>query len=116
MTLSDGESNRCYRGEDATFSIEVFNQGTIAAHNVELTNYIPKGLSLNDTNWSLIDNMASYTLAEPIAPGTSAVSQGQRVEDIDSNFDNIVDNDAGNINTDNEIGDDGSIDEDDSEI
>ncbi len=39
-------------GDDATFTITVFNQGTIDANNVDIVNYIPDGflLSPNDTN------------------------------------------------------------------
>ena len=38
-------------GGSVTFSIEVFNQGTLDAQNIQISDYIPTGLTLNDANW-----------------------------------------------------------------
>lgn len=40
------------RGDDVVFRIEVFNQGNVDATNIEITDYIPAGLILNDNAWS----------------------------------------------------------------
>ena len=40
------------RGDDVVFRIEVFNQGNVDATNIEVTDYIPAGLILNDNAWS----------------------------------------------------------------
>lgn len=42
-------------GETVTFLIEVFNQGTVAATDLTVTDYLPAGTQLADTDWS--DNM-----------------------------------------------------------
>jgi uncharacterized repeat protein (TIGR01451 family) len=39
-------------GDIVSFTIEVFNQGTIDATNVEITDYVSSDLTLNDANWS----------------------------------------------------------------
>lgn len=47
-------------------SIEVINQGTVDASNIEVVDYIPVGMSLADTNWT--DNGdGTVTLKTPIA-------------------------------------------------
>ncbi|MFK8104610.1 MAG: hypothetical protein AB8G15_18950, partial [Saprospiraceae bacterium] len=71
-TLAAGEDDRVYTGENITFTIEVFNQGTLTASNIEITDYIPTGLTLNDGNWSGSGNTASRIISGPIAPGASA--------------------------------------------
>ncbi len=62
-------------GDDLTFVIEVVNQGDIAAIDIEVSDYLPDGLSLAtaDTNgW--VDNgdgTLTATIAGPIEPGAS---------------------------------------------
>lgn len=46
-------------GEDVTFTIEVTNQGTLPATDIEITDYVPAGLILNDSDWT--DNGATAT-------------------------------------------------------
>jgi uncharacterized repeat protein (TIGR01451 family) len=59
-------------GDQVTFAITIFNQGTIPAHNIEIISYLPKGLTLADSNWSLQPNgYATQLIAGPIAPGES---------------------------------------------
>lgn len=67
MTLESGNINP---GGDATFKIEIHNQGDYEATSVEITNYIPNGLLLNDANWTLSDNLATLTTGA-ILPGES---------------------------------------------
>ena len=57
------------RGDDVVFNIEVFNQGNIDATNIEVTDYIPNGLTLNDNAWTLAGNKATRVV--------SSVPQGQ---------------------------------------
>ncbi|MBL0332925.1 MAG: DUF11 domain-containing protein [Chlorobi bacterium] len=59
-------------GSDVTFQIEVFNQGDIAAYNVEVTDYIPSNFTLNDGSWTSVGGgKVTKTLAGPIMPNTS---------------------------------------------
>ncbi len=51
-------------GDIVTFDIVVYNQGTLDATNVQVNDYIPKGLSLVDPNWVEKDGVA--TLKKPI--------------------------------------------------
>ncbi|HRQ28439.1 MAG TPA: SdrD B-like domain-containing protein [Saprospiraceae bacterium] len=57
-----------------TFRIEVFNQGNVAAYNVEIGDYIPAGYTfvggLNPL-WTIAGSTASTVLAGPVLPGTS---------------------------------------------
>ncbi len=58
-------------GADVTFAITVYNQGNFPAYNVEITDYIPTGMSLNDAAWTASGANATYALAGPIAAGDS---------------------------------------------
>jgi len=59
-------------GDPVTFTITVYNQGTMTAQNIEVTDYIPSGLTLADPAWSLsAGNTAVTTIAGPLAPGAS---------------------------------------------
>ena len=42
-------------GDSVTFSITVFNQGTLDAYDVQLSDYIPNGLILADALWEDTD-------------------------------------------------------------
>ena len=52
-------------GDDVVFDLEIINQGNIPAYNVELVDYIPDGLELNDANWS--ESNGKAYLIDPIA-------------------------------------------------
>ena len=45
-------SGSLFPGSTVTFEITVFNQGTRVATNVQVSDYIPTGLTLADANWS----------------------------------------------------------------
>ena len=144
--LATGEDDLVYPGQDITFTINVFNQGTVLAQNIELVDYIPTGLTLNDADWAEAGGNATITLPGTLAPGTStsvditftvdatntATQLINRAEifdasddlgdntipDIDSTPDDTNGNDNGgdvNTATDDEINDDGTIDEDDED-
>jgi len=127
-------------GSDVLFTILVINQGNVDAANVEVTDYIPAGLALsaNDNNgWAVSGSNATTTISSIPAGSTSIVSilltidegqgegpivnyaeiSGDDGEDVDSNTDQDVANDAGgmpNTSTDNSTnGTKGGTDEDD---
>jgi len=61
-------------GDDVTFTVTVFNQGTIDAYNVDVIDYIPAGFTLspNDANgWAAAGANATNTLTGPIPSGGS---------------------------------------------
>jgi len=62
-------------GDDVTFSITVYNQGTLDAYNVEVVDYTPSGMILNDPSWSIgaAPDEAFQTVPGPIVPGDSVV-------------------------------------------
>ncbi len=39
-------------GDDVTFTIEVFNQGTVSANDISVIDYLPTGMTLNDSDWT----------------------------------------------------------------
>ena len=122
--MAAGEDTRVYTGEEVTFTITVFNQGTLTASNVEVTDYIPNGFQLSDSNWSNNgNNTASTIIAGSIAPGASKSvnitllvtksTEGDLINraeisdatapagfdntDVDSSPDQVVGNDAGGV-------------------
>ncbi|MEM7535330.1 MAG: SdrD B-like domain-containing protein [Chloroflexota bacterium] len=48
--------------DDATFSIEIFNQGQGPVDNIQIIDYIPANLSLNDGDWTPSSGNATITL------------------------------------------------------
>ena len=58
-------------GDNVTFNVTVFNQGAAPAFNVEVTDYLPAGMTLNDAAWTASGANASRILAGPIAPNSS---------------------------------------------
>jgi uncharacterized repeat protein (TIGR01451 family) len=58
-------------GDNVTFNVTVFNQGNVAAYAVEVTDYIPAGMSLNDATWTAAGANATKILAGPIAANGS---------------------------------------------
>jgi gliding motility-associated-like protein/uncharacterized repeat protein (TIGR01451 family) len=62
-------------GADVTFTINVINQGNVAAYNVSVVDYLPAGLTLSaaDANgWVVSGGNITNSIAGPIAAGTSA--------------------------------------------
>jgi len=69
--LSAAQTYPIYVGDDVTYTIEVCNQGTVDAYNVDVVDYMPAELTLNDPDWSLDANGNAYiTIAGPIAAGS----------------------------------------------
>jgi uncharacterized repeat protein (TIGR01451 family) len=61
-------------GQLVDFNITVFNQGSVTATQIEVTDYLPAGLVLADAAWtSASGNRATRTIAGPLAPGANTV-------------------------------------------
>ena len=59
-------------GDNATFTISVINQGTVTATNVQVTDYIPTGLTLADATWTATAGKATLnTVIATLAPGAT---------------------------------------------
>ena len=59
-------------GSTVKFSITVINQGNYIAKNIEVTDYLPDGLELDDAGWTNAGaGKVVKTLAQDIAPGQS---------------------------------------------
>lgn len=131
-TLATGQNRVVIPEELVTFTIEVFNQGEIAATNITVVDYVPEGLTLEDPNWVTSGDVVSRTISGPLQPGASTTvdiifrvnedvppgdivnlaeisratdEEGQEPEDIDSTPDDERDNDCNP--QDNEINEDG---------
>ena len=131
-----------YPRNTITFEIDVINQGTVNATNVQVVDYLPTGFTLSSTDWTVSGNTATYNSLLSVLVGDTAtisltgslnfdvtgsitnmaeISSAQgpggiSVVDEDSNFDNDPFNE-GTIKDDNisENGKNGG-DEDDSDI
>jgi len=57
-TLSGSTPGPFTPGSTVTFDMTVTNQGTIDAYDVEVTNYIPNGLTLADSDWTVVGGNA----------------------------------------------------------
>ncbi|PHN03575.1 hypothetical protein CRP01_26580 [Flavilitoribacter nigricans DSM 23189 = NBRC 102662] len=112
-----------FPGTLVLFTFELINQGNIAATNIEITDYIPDGMLLDDANWSQSGALATRVIPGPLAGGTSTiVTLGLRIdpaypggssivnaaeisaaenalglEDADSQYDQINGNDGGGL-------------------
>ena len=140
--LAPGEDERVFPNDDVTFRIHVFNQGSLDASNIEVKDYIPTGLALNDADWANNATIVIPFLAAgdetfvDITLNATQQTAGQIVNraeisaadaptgftptDIDSDLDNIPDNDSGGqVNTPNDDKIDGNSrigeDEDDAD-
>jgi uncharacterized repeat protein (TIGR01451 family) len=59
-------------GDNIIFTITVSNQGTIPANGIEITDYIPSGMTLNDLSWTAAGlNKATKIISGPISAGGS---------------------------------------------
>ncbi len=59
-------------GDNVTFTVSVINQGTVTATGVQVTDYIPTGLTLNDALWSAVGTSAILvTPIASLAPGST---------------------------------------------
>ncbi len=72
-TLAPGQSiNVKAVGDNVDFVITIFNQGTIAATDITITDSFPIQFALNDPAWTAsAANQASISIPGPLAPGAS---------------------------------------------
>ncbi|QDK82146.1 DUF11 domain-containing protein [Spirosoma sp. KCTC 42546] len=75
--LGAGQSSTVTPGSSVTFTITVYNQGNVDATNVQLSDYIPAGLTLNDANWTA--NAGKASLNTPIASLTAGASTTRNI-------------------------------------
>jgi uncharacterized repeat protein (TIGR01451 family) len=66
------------------YKITIYNQGNLTAKNIEITDYIPDGLILNDVNWTQKGSKATRVIESEILPGKS--TSVTITFTIDSNF------------------------------
>ncbi len=60
--IAAGQPSQFNVGDDVTFDITVFNQGLLPADSIEIADYFPTQLSLNDANWTAAGLTATRTL------------------------------------------------------
>ncbi len=70
-TLATGQAATIAAGDNVTFTITVYNQGSVTAQNIQITDYIPAGMQLNDTDWTAAGANATITIPGPLAMGAS---------------------------------------------
>ncbi|WP_460969788.1 Ig-like domain-containing protein, partial [Spirosoma migulaei] len=76
-TLASGQSSTVVAGSNVTFTVTVYNQGNVDATNVQLSDYIPAGLTLNDANWTA--NAGKASLNTPIATLAAGASTTRNI-------------------------------------
>ncbi|TDB65254.1 DUF7507 domain-containing protein [Arundinibacter roseus] len=72
-TLAPGQVSNVNPGALVTFRLTVTNQGNVAATQIALTDSLPTGMTLQDTDWTASGNIATLNvpIAGPLAPGAS---------------------------------------------
>ena len=71
-TLAVGQPAVVYPTSEVTFTLTIFNQGTVTATNITLSDYLPTGFTLspNDTNgWTGAGSTVTTTISGPLGPG-----------------------------------------------
>ncbi len=61
--LTSGQPTQFDLGDDVTFDIKVFNQGLLPADSIQIVDYFPTQMALNDANWIATGLTASRTLS-----------------------------------------------------
>jgi len=97
--ISSSQSYPIVEGDMVCFDITIYNQGDQDNYDIDLVDYIPTGLTLNDAAWTQAGTNATYTHAGPLAPTQSIVVPICFTADTDSQPDSnnnetgVVDND-----------------------
>ena len=112
-TLAPGQEGMVRPRETVDFKITVFNQGTLPADTIEITQYLPVGLTLNSANtqgWTAVnDSTATINVTLPngeLAPDSMIMVMIQLVVDEHLTM--------GKLTAHAEISEDGSEDDHDS--
>ena len=93
-------------GENLTFEITVYNQGNKDAKNIEVTDYLPAGLELNDAGWTNVGaGKITKILTQTLAPNahhtlslTVKISENFTGTEI-TNYAEISKDNSGDYNT-----------------
>jgi uncharacterized repeat protein (TIGR01451 family) len=72
--ISPNTSGPFKSGDSVTFDIFVTNQGTVDADEITITDYIPTGLELSDSNWTQSGNTAIRNMFEVFTGQTKKTS------------------------------------------
>ncbi|MEL6122987.1 MAG: hypothetical protein AAFR14_04640, partial [Bacteroidota bacterium] len=100
--IADITRNPALPGDTVLYNLIVTNEGTLTAYDVQISDYIPDGLTLIDSRWVEIGDTAR--LVTPIDSILSSESDTVRIEfTIDENFagdsiTNIAEIESGSIN------------------
>jgi uncharacterized repeat protein (TIGR01451 family) len=63
------EEGKTYKpGDSIYYRITIYNQGNYTARNIEITDYIPYGLILDDDKWTQNGNVATRVITSDILP------------------------------------------------
>ena len=86
LTKTLAEEGKTYKpGDSIYYRITIYNQGDYTARNIEITDYIPYGLILDDDKWTQNGNVATRVIKTEILPGSSSQSITIKFK-IDPNF------------------------------
>jgi uncharacterized protein YjdB len=71
------DKRKVKEGDDVCFKATIYNQGNETVKQVEIVDYVPAHLSLNDANWSLNGSIAKRTInfENGFAPGDEYVTE-----------------------------------------
>ncbi|USN56370.1 MAG: DUF11 domain-containing protein [Candidatus Peribacteria bacterium] len=68
-TLSSSTPGPFQPGDTVTYDITVFNQGTVDATNIVVTDYIPSGMELADNTWTAVSTTQATKTIASLAAG-----------------------------------------------
>ena len=86
LTKTLAEEGKTYKpGDSIYYRITIYNQWDYVAKNIEITDYIPYGLILDDDKWTQEGNVAKRLITTEIQPWTSVSSITIKFK-IDPNF------------------------------
>ena len=92
-TLTSGQASTVASGATVTFNVDVINQGNVDATNVQLTDYIPMGLTLNDPAWTAVGGKASLNTLIPSILAGQTVTRAITFT-VNSSFSGTITNSA----------------------
>ena len=90
-TLAVGQATIVNVGDTINYTVQVFNQGTVAAYDVDVVDYIPTGMQLVDPTWRNNGAFAAKRIAGPIAMGgNTSVNIKLKVTGTDNQYVNFA--------------------------
>jgi uncharacterized repeat protein (TIGR01451 family) len=113
-TLAAGQAAAVQPGDDVTYTIQVLNQGSLDAANVQVVDYIPAGMTLSPlaSGWTDNGSTATFTVAslpagqsvnltivlrvDPAFQGASLINGAEVSADNGDDIDSTPDNQDGN--------------------